>query len=86
MEYPVKYPMLLSSDMWGISFKWKQDRLRFLLDYYYDELLDTDFGREATIKDIMKKERLALMSIKPVYDYVVNLAQNIKRVKEGGCV
>ena len=82
MIFPHDYPSLLHSYQWDISFLWKKNRLRYLLDVYYDELIDKNFGMEADIQDPFCVERTAMCSIKPLYRSVVSVWNSITRVKE----
>ena len=84
MIFPHDYPMVLTSEQWDVSFLWKKQRLRYLLDFYYDELLDKDFGEEAAIEDPFKRERLSLLSIKPLNRSVVNIGNSIARLRKRG--
>ena len=84
MIFPHDYPMVLSSDQWDISFLWKKKRLQYLLDFYYDELIDKNFGKEAAIADPYKRERMAMLSITPLRRSVVNMISSLARVKKRG--
>ena len=84
MIFPHDYPMVLTSEQWDVSFLWKKQRLRYLLDFYYDELLDKDFGEEAAIEDPFKCERLAMLSIKPLNRSVVNIGNSIAMLRKRG--
>ena len=76
--------MVLASEQWDVSFLWKKKRLRYLLDFYYDELLDKNFGEEVAIEDPYKRERLAMLSITPLRNSVVNAISSLARVKKRG--
>ena len=84
MIFPHDYPMVLTSEQWDVSFLWKKQRLRYLLDFYYDELLDKDFGEQAAIEDPFKSERLAMISIKPLHRSVVNIGNSVARLRKRG--
>lgn len=84
MISPHDYPSMLKSEQWDLSFLWKKKRLRYLLDAYYDELLDSDFGREAPIIDTLKHERMAMLSITPLRRSVVNMISSLARVRKRG--
>lgn len=84
MIFPHDYPMVLASEQWDVSFLWKKKRLRYLLDFYYDELLDKNFGEEVAIEDPYKRERLAMLSITPLRNSVVNAISSLARVKKRG--
>jgi len=84
MIFPHDYPMVLASEQWDVSFLWKKKRLRYLLDFYYDELLDKNFGEEVAIEDPYKRERLAMLSITPLRNSVVNSISSLARVKKRG--
>jgi len=76
--------MVLASEQWDVSFLWKKKRLRYLLDFYYDELLYKNFGEEVAIEDPYKRERLAMLSITPLRNSVVNAISSLARVKKRG--
>jgi len=84
MIFPHDYPIVLTSEQWDVSFVWKKKRLRCLLDLYYDELIDKNFGEEAAIEDPFKRERLAMLSIAPLRRSVVNMINSLARVKKRG--
>lgn len=82
MKYPPDYPGNLTSADWDITFEWKKKRLRYLLDMHIDELLDTNFGREAAIVDRHKKERAALAQIKPLHAAATSKEYALERITE----
>ena len=84
MIFPYDYPIVLTSEQWDVSFLWKKQRLRYLLDFYYDELIDKNFGSEAAIEDPFKRERLAMLSIIPLRRAVVNMIYSFSRVRKSG--